>query len=803
VAALVAAALLFGGRWAAALLTDRWWAEAVAPAAAPFLTQLHILRLVLDVTGVVLAAAWFIGHLLVVYRAIGSVQVPRHVANIEFREAVGPRTLLAGVIAGGGLLGLLVGSGVSRWWSTIALAWQAPSFGVREPLLGRDVGTYVTQLPLWRELHGFTLLLVLLALLVALTLYVLVGAVRWIEGRPAINDHARRHLGWLLAGLAGVLAWGYLLEPYERIAGLPGPVDAGTFGTVAFVSPALAGVALTATALSALWAMRPRHTLVLAGWVVLAGASVVGHYVAPVVTSNHPRLSPPTAARDLAQSAWGLVGLRESTMVASDSALQVDRVTLGLWHPAALSGGRDSLVPPIIDAAVLGIGARRQPAWLIVRGAAGGGATVAAVADDRVSAVGTPLYLREADSVAYPSPSDYDTLSPHATRPFAREQDVSDAARGPLAGGWVRRLLLAWALQSADVLTAPGASVRVAWRLSPESRLEALAPFIDWGAPSAAYVDRRLVWLTDGYIAARTFPTVDTLRWRGQLINSLRAGFVGVIDAETGVTRIFLRQTAGPVAEAWAALAQGVIEPADAMPPAVTAVLRYPSDLLAVQARALADADLSIGTPAGATDSARGVPWPPSLAWRPGAMPSLVIAFERPREGRLSAALEGRVAAGELEARLVRIDSAVGLAAPETLAARWHRFVTFEQLRDSVSAAGARVEPSAVRIWLGPRALGEYEVVYARRRSGAVSVAWVSVAAGPRLGAGHTPVEAWSNLRGASAPLPPGATRSQLEEARRWLGRADSALRRGDLTAFGRAFEALKAILQAPADSTR
>ena len=47
----------------------------------------------------------------------------------------------------------------------------------------------------------------------------LVGAIRWIERRPAINDHARAHLGWLLAALAIALAWGYLLEPYEVVAG--------------------------------------------------------------------------------------------------------------------------------------------------------------------------------------------------------------------------------------------------------------------------------------------------------------------------------------------------------------------------------------------------------------------------------------------------------------------------------------------------------------------------------------------------------------------------------------------------------
>ena len=88
IAALIA--LLFGGRWAAVVLTDRWWAQQLSPAAVGFLTDWHVLRLVLDLSGVLLASAWFIGHLLLVYRAVGSVQVRRNVANLEFREAILP-----------------------------------------------------------------------------------------------------------------------------------------------------------------------------------------------------------------------------------------------------------------------------------------------------------------------------------------------------------------------------------------------------------------------------------------------------------------------------------------------------------------------------------------------------------------------------------------------------------------------------------------------------------------------------------------------------------------------------------------
>ena len=59
-----------------------------------------------------------------------------------------------------------------------------------------------------------------------------------------------------------------------------------------------------------------------------------------------------------------------------------------------------------------------------------------------------------------------------------------------------------------------------------------------------------------------------------------------------------------------------------------------------------------------------------------------------------------------------------------------------------------------------------------------------------------------ANLLGASAPSIPGSAQAtRLDEARRWLERADSALRSGDLTAFGRAWAGLRDALGARADS--
>ena len=64
--------------------------------------------------------------------------------------------------------------------------------------------------------------------------------------------------------------------------------------------------------------------------------------------------------------------------------------------------------------------------------------------------------------------------------------------------------------------------------------------------------------------------------------------------------------------------------------------------------------------------------------------------------------------------------------------------------------------------------------------------------------------EAWSNLLGATVPAPPGSAQSgRLDEARRWLQQADSALRIGDWSEFGRAWGSLRSVLGLPLDSAR
>ncbi len=797
--------LLFAGRWTATVLADRWWAAELSPPAVAFLTDWHVLRLTLDLTAALIAAAWFIGHLLLVYRAVGSVQVRRNVANLEFREALTPGVLLAVVVGTGTLLGLVVGTGASGWWEAVVIGWHGVTYGFVDPLLQNDIGLYVAQLPLWRAAHGFFFFLVLLALGLVFGLYLLVGAIRWLDGRPAINNHARTHLGWLFAALALALLWGYLLEPFELVAGLAGAVDAASWRSTTLVAWVLAGVALATAGLSAAWALRPRHALVAAGWIVLASASIVGHWLVPAAMSGEGEA--PADERlvgRLGRLAYRLDALEE-TDLRPEGPPTPPRVP-SLWHSTMATRlvAGDSVDVLAVEPAIVTAQGRRRPVWLTARLMPGGRTSILATADDRVSQTGEALFYRAADSVPRPGAVPLLDLAESTLRPGAPSYRLSTDGPGVRAGGLPRRVALAWALQAGALLGTLPPGTRVDWALSPGERLERLVPFADWGEPVPRIIDGELIWLSDGYLTAAAFPLAPRVTWRGGEIGSLQAAFLGVVDAGTGASRVFLRNGADALAESWSAVSRGVIEPAGAAPAPILAAAPYPLELFRVQAKQVEQGSWKPGTLGGRPAAEPGAVPRENIAWAPDTTgPAFLASYEVASERRVTAVLIGRRDEGHDALTLVRLDSADALPSRSALESRWSRFASFDALSDSIREDGGTLEQGPVRLEVGSAGAVAYKVHYARRGTDRLSVAWVSVgAASERLGAGRSLAEAWSNLLGASVPTMPGSAQStRLDEARRWLERADSALRAADWAGFGRAWQGLRRALGLPADT--
>jgi hypothetical protein len=801
--------LLFAGRWTAVVLTDYWWGEQIAPATASFLLQSHLLRLSLDATAVLFGAAWFIGNLFIVYRAVSVVQVPRYIANLEIREALTPRLLISGAVIAGSILGLAVGFGASDWWRTVALAWHGASYGLAEPLLGHDLGVYAVQLPLWRTLHGFALLLAILGLVVVFILYLVVGSVRWLEGRPAISDHARRHLGLLLLTVALCLAWGYLLEPYELVGGIKRLDDAGTWGVRQSGAQLLTGVALGAGAASATWAWRPRHALLLAVWAILMVTSLGVHLVAPGLSRNGEPVVAEEVATELETVAFGLAGLEFLTGPAAAAPFP-DRPPLPSWDRRSIAllasgGAADSQRLVAVSPATVSLNGGRRPVWLMVREDSAGALVLSSIAADRATATGSAMSYRLGDTVAYPSLTTMLELPRGALHPLARHYHVDSLEAGFRMDSWFRRVMLAWGLQVGSFLRGFPTNATLTWNLVPGTRLRRLAPFAEWGSPVPRVVDGELVWVATGYGRSESFPLVRPETWRGSDVRMMTGGFLGTVHSATGETHVYQRDPGDPVTTAWADLAPGVIEPSSSIPERIARIAPYPIELFRIQSRVLQRPRWGLGRLEQTRSRLPGAGFDPSVTWpRRDEEPTMTAVYAEAGNRMVSAVLEAS-SEGRDVLRITRLDSIAGVPVPPVVQGRWERFPLYEQIRDSVLADGAEFAAGPVRYGLMPGAGGVLatQAYFGRRgANGRPQLAWMAIGARGKLGAGRNPAEAWINLLGESAPEPPGtAPPTRFEEARRWMVRADSALRAGRWEEFGRAFEALRRVFGVWSDS--
>jgi hypothetical protein len=526
--------------------------------------------------------------------------------------------------------------------------------------------------------------------------------------------------------------------------------------------------------------------------------------VPPALGGADEPIVPPAARERFDRMAYGLEALREVRLART--AATEPPILPSLWNAAIVTrvAASDSTSVLTADPAMLLIQGRPHPIWLVARTLSGGRIALSGVADDRAGPAGEPLFYQSGDSLPRPVATSLLEVGAPAYHAEAPEYRINRSDEpGVPVDDWPTRVLLAWALQAGGLLGPLPQGSRVDWHLSPTERVERAAPFAQWSAPVPRIIDGNLVWLVDGYVSSNSFPLSTRMMWKQRRIGSLRAAFLATVSAETGATRIFLRPGADRLAEAWAAISQGLVESSGNIPEAVLRSAAYPSDLFRVQARVLERGDWHVGTlterPVPDADELPRA----DLSWASDSGgPQLTITFERPGERRLNAVLIGLQDEGRDQLRLFRLDSVATVPARGTLESRWSRFPSYDALSDSIREDGGQLERGPVRVDADASGIVAYQAHFARRGERGMALAWVSVATDNRLGAGRTLKDAWSNLLGASVPAIAGTTQTnRLDEARRWMVRADSALRAADWVEFGQAWDALRRTLGLPGDS--
>jgi len=778
--------LLFAGRWAAGLAVERWWAEGIAPEAVGFLARWELLRSGLEIGGILVASAWCVGHLLLVVRSIKTVQVPRRVGDLEIREVLPPESLRTGAVTVGLLLVILVGRGGAEAAREVMLAWRGVRFDVADPALLLDAGVYIAQMPFWDRLLHAAEVLVWIAVGVTIVAHLAVGGIRAARSGIAMTEQSRLQVGWLLAGglFLGAVQEG--LAPVVTIgAGDPWSTPA----IPPLVHWVVAGAWVVAALVLARWTTRPAPATAFVAVALWACAGIMSRVILPgrdISPAYAPELVRPVAAINT-----GLGALVERTGPPerdlerpSNSALWTREQ---LW--SGLQGSNERMLA--LAPARVRHGGSEVPVWLGIRQDSAG-AMLLAIADDRLAPGGGPVSYRRDDAADYPGVVSWERLAPLALRPEALDTVAQGSGEGLPLGGTLRRLIIGWGAQTTRVLGRADARELLSMHRDPAERASHLFPALWWGGATPVLDSTGLAWLVDGWATSTWGPFSSPIEWWPGAPRYARPAVIAWIDAGTGRTRFFLRADADAVGKGWARIAGALIEPWESAPPVVRNA-PLPRSWVAMQAMTLSR--------------------PPFV---PAELPPLVGADVLPSHTWSGTKLEWQAAltSGARVARLLTVGQEAGVASatlvdwpdsahaplsPARYVGRWERFASFEGLGDSVTAAGGRIASSPVRYEVGPAGTTAVQILYLTGPGGGISVGWVNMAGAGRLGAARTPSAAWANLMGESAPLVPDpATPDRMVEARRWAARADSALRAGDLAAFGRAFEALKQVLGTP-----
>lgn len=782
----VAAAVLAAGRVLSAVLVEQAWLAALG---VPSLhTERWVDQVLLQGGAWVAGTAFAFANLHAVRRTILAVAVPARVANLELTAMVPARRLRMATAVTAAAVGALLAAPMDQW-PLVAMARHGEPFGEIEGILGRDLGFYAYWLPLEEAVYVWALVTAVTVTAMVVVLYALTRSLRMEGRRLAASTHVRRHLSVLGALVLLLLAWSYRLDAFDLLQAGSGPD--GLF------TPVDHRVTLRIDAVLSLTSAAAALVVVRAGWVgqlraafaalsvVLAAAFGLRQAV-PYVLHRRAARHPDATLADyrtmralFSRRAYGVSGIRQGGLRVTGPQLPEVRLPDAVAWPGMATttrriASRDGDAPP--------------PAYVGWRARDGALAALVAVPPPtsgqawRLRRV-TWASVGAATEVATLPMADPVVVAPGASGHAVVASGVRRGVRGAPLWGLASRVAHAWALRDPDLLrdgpVAAGAVILL--HRDVRERVRRLAPVfaqgrevvpVDWGG--------RLAWAVHLYAVADRFPLSQRWPLGGGSVAYAQLAATAVVDAGTGAVRLVPAARTEPIARTWLSLLgplvaapggdEALAQPLAGLPPA--------SDGAMLQLRTVAEY--------GAAWSAPGAVRLPDSVFAGGGPPALVVRLDGTPLVGWSVPLLDR------EDRIVAVATVVGggtratwRSRIDTTAPRWP--LARRRLVEAMGGGGA-VGAGFPVVVPGESGLLVAAVAGAGDR--------VAVTDGIGVGVGRTVAEAMRAMRPDDARWrqPPPSARDaapSLVAAARQVDRMREAMRRGDWSAFGTAFDSL------------
>ncbi|AMW04927.1 UPF0182 family protein [Gemmatimonas phototrophica] len=838
IGAAIAAVLLLVGRTATALVVDHAWFASIG---APALFWEQVVDTLLLQGGAWVAGSLFaFANLHAVRQTIHAVAIPSRVANIELTAMVPGKRLLSVTI----VLALLVGAVLAvplTNWETLALVRHGLPFGEIEGIFDRDLGHYVYWLPFEETLYVWSLVNVVSLTAMVLVLYALTRSLRLEGRRLAASNHVRRHLSVLGALVLLLLAWSYRLDGFDLL--LQGSGPDGLFLRVDHrVTLRMDAVLSYGSAIAALiilrtgWAGHLRAAFVTLTIVLVAAVGL--RHVVPAVLARGDLLGDPArrdgdyvAARALySRRAFDVDAIR---LVAADTGVAAPVPTrtatlpqrTSLWDALTLAQGLgeaasgaprpgvaqgSTAAPSLVDAAA--------PGWAMINGRLSALRVLRPLSDVepwKLSVVDATHPVVRDSTVAPWGTADEDARGPWPlVGPGVQGARLLDAADAPEVQGAMldtpqARLAHAWAMRDLALLKADsvsGAPLLVTHR-DVRERIRRLAPVFVQGAHVYPVRDGdRLYWILHLYSASDRYPLSQRWQVAGGIYSYFKRAATAVVDAGTGRVRLVAAPRPDALARTWMARVPAVYSPASALPLSLLAAIPPATDGAIAQLRTFA----RFGSRA---DGSQQRHFPDSALAGGEPAPFLVEQGATTRLAWSVALLSANDDVAGVATVTGGADQMVWWSPAAAGGQRWPTLL--ERLRafsDSAQPAPADSGRREARVRLGraeplvtSRGLLLVQTVQLTRGDGRLVLARVLVTDGVAVGAGATLADALTMLgERVSGGLLPGSPAPVVDwegtddVAARWYDAMRHAMKQGNWSAFGAAFDSLGRALGRP-----
>lgn len=543
------------------------------------------------------------------------------------------------------VLGLIYSSGYGRYYFEVAQFFHSSSFGVADPVFNKDIGFYFFQLPFYQLLiSGLTTALVL-GIVVCGILYFLSGNFRFENGRIRIAEPARKHLSVLVGLLVLVRAAGYRFQAYNLVYSSRGVIFGAAYTDINVRLVVLRILMVIAAAVSVIFITRLyTYRKLLIGMLVLwLGVSFVGGVLVPafvqqwLVAPNEFTRERPYIENHIQMTrlAYGINDFQEldydfdSSQDLTLDDLEQNKSTvenIRLWDPRMilqtyrqLQEMRPYYVFNDADVGRYWVDGEYREVLLAVREldvtltqnrnwindhlqyTHGYGVVVSPVS--HVSRQQLPEFWmgdippRGKADLMIEQPRIY---YGERTNNYAIVNTLIDEFDYPTGDGNAyysyqglggvklaspfHRLMFAVRFGTTRILLSTDitSESRILFYRNIKTRAEKLAPFLRYDHDPYIVIgdDGRLYWIIDAYTFSNRYPYAQPTNWGNYVRNSVKV----VIDAYNGFVD-FYQVEPDPMLDVYSSIYPGWLKPLSEMPEGLQAHLRYPEDLLQLQAQ--------------------------------------------------------------------------------------------------------------------------------------------------------------------------------------------------------------------------